>query len=80
MARLSKVQPENSAQETRRIFDAYLKERGKVPNMALTVAHRPEIMTTMNDHFWTVMKTGTVDHKLKEMVAVRVSHLNGCDY
>jgi alkylhydroperoxidase family enzyme len=80
MARLSKVPAETSNPESRRIFDAYLKERGNVPNMALTAAHRPEIMTTMNDHFRTVMKTGTVDQKLKEMVAVRVSHLNGCEY
>jgi len=48
--------------------------------MFRTAAHRPEIMKTMTEHFRTVMTTGTVPRKLKEMVAVRVSHLNRCEY
>ena len=34
----------------------------------------------MTAHFRAVMNTGTVEKKLKEMVAVRVSHLNACEY
>lgn len=78
--RLSKTSLENPDPEAKEIFETYLKERGNVPNMFRTAAHRPEIMKTMVTHFRTVMNTGTVDKKLKEMVAVRVSHLNRCEY
>jgi alkylhydroperoxidase family enzyme len=80
MPRLSKVSTEQADEKTRRIFDQFLEERGNIPNMFRTVAHRPEILRTMTEHFRSVMNAGTVDKKLKEMVAVRVSHLNGCDY
>jgi alkylhydroperoxidase family enzyme len=48
--------------------------------MFRTLAHRPEIMKTMAAHFRAILNTGTVEKKLKELVAVRVSHLNLCDY
>jgi alkylhydroperoxidase family enzyme len=80
MARLTKLSPEQVSDETRNIFDAFLKERGNIPNMFRTVAHRPEIMKTMTAHFRSVMNAGTVERKLKEMIAVRVSHLNHCEY
>ena len=80
MPRLSRISPDQAAPKARKSFDAFIKERGRVPNMFRTAAHRPEIMSTMTRHFQTVMTTGEVDRKLKEMVAVRVSHLNRCEY
>ncbi len=80
MPRLTKLPIEQADATSRRIFEDFMKERGNVPNMFRTVAHRPEIMHTMVEHFRTVMNGGTVEKKLKELVAVRVSHLNGCDY
>jgi len=80
MPRLSKLSPDQGDAATREIFDAFLKERGNVPNMFRTVAQRPELLKTMVAHFRTVMNTGTVDKKLKEMVGVRVSYLNACEY
>ena len=80
MPRLSKLSPDQVDAATREVFDVFLKERGNVPNMFRTMAHRPEFLRTMIAHFRTVMNTGTVDKKLKEMVAVRVSHLNRCEY
>ena len=80
MPRLSKLSPDQADPETREVFDRFLKERGNIPNMFRTIAHRPEIMKTMTAHFRAVMNTGTVDKKLKEMIAVRVSHINRCRY
>jgi alkylhydroperoxidase family enzyme len=80
MPRLSKLSPEQAEDETREVFEVFLKERGKVPNMFRTVAHRPEILKTMTAHFRAVMTTGTLERKLKELISVRVSHLNVCDY
>jgi alkylhydroperoxidase family enzyme len=80
MPRLSKIAPDRADPRARKAFDAFIKERGRVPNMFRTAAHRPEIMATMTEHYTTVMTTGDLDRKLKEMVAVRVSHLNRCEY
>lgn len=80
MPRLSKLSSEQVDGKTLEVFNTFLKERGNVPNMFRTVAHRPEILKTMTAHFRAVMNTGSVEKKLKEMVAVRISHLNQCDY
>ncbi|MGA3212894.1 MAG: carboxymuconolactone decarboxylase family protein [Terriglobales bacterium] len=78
--RISRLGKEQVDPATREIFDGYLKERGNVPNMFRTVAHRPEIFRTMIAHFRAVMNTGTVPAKLKELVILRTSQLNHCEY
>jgi alkylhydroperoxidase family enzyme len=67
-------------EQSQGIFDHYLKARGNVPNMFRTFAHRPEILRTMIAHFRAVMETGTVPAKLKELVIVRTSQINRCEY
>lgn len=80
MPRIPTIAYEQADPAAKEIFDHYLKERGNVPNMFRTVAHRPEILRTMIAHFRAVMETGTVGVKLKELVIVRISQLNHCDY
>ncbi len=57
-----------------------MRARGNLPNMFRTVAHRPEIFETMIAHFEAILHTGTVPLRLKELVIVRTSQLNRCDY
>jgi alkylhydroperoxidase family enzyme len=78
--RISRLDKSQVDQPTAEIYDVYLKERGNVPNMFRTVAHRPEILRTMIAHFRAVMNTGTVPAKLKELVIVRTSQINKCEY
>jgi alkylhydroperoxidase family enzyme len=80
MSRISRLDKDQVDPETSKIFDTYRQERGNVPNMFRTVAHRPEIFRTMIAHFRAVMNTGTVPAKLKELAIVRTSQLNGCEY
>jgi alkylhydroperoxidase family enzyme len=77
ISRLDKSQVDSSTAE---IYDLYTKERGNVPNMFRTVAHRPEILRTMIAHFRAVMSTGTLSAKLKELMIVRTSQINRCEY
>ena len=44
------------------------------------MAHRPELARHSIQLLETAMRTGTVDPKLKELVAVRVSQVNHCYY
>jgi len=78
--RLPPLTPEEAAPEVRRIFNTYLRERGNIPNMFRTVAVRPKHLQTMIAHFRTVMNEGTVPPLLKELLWVRISHLNRCRY
>jgi len=80
MPRISRLEKDQVDQPTQEIYDTYIAERGKVPNMFRTVAHRPEIFRTLIAHFRAVMNTGTVPAKLKELVIVRTSQLNNCEY
>ena len=80
MPRISKLEPSQVDDQVRTIFEAFLKERGNIPNMFRTVAHRPPILKSMIDHFKNVMGTGTLGPKLKELLFVRVSQINHCDY
>jgi uncharacterized peroxidase-related enzyme len=62
------------------IYDRYMRQRGNVPNMFRTLAHRPEILETMIAHMEAVLNTGTLPTRLKELVIVRTSELNRCEY
>jgi alkylhydroperoxidase family enzyme len=78
--RISRLSKDQVDADTGQVFDMYLKERGNVPNMFRTAAHRPEILRTMIAHFRAIMNTGTVPARLKELVIVRTSQLNQCEY
>ena len=78
--RISRLDKSQVDTESGAIYDHYLKVRGNVPNMFRTVAHRPEILRTLIAHFRAIMETGTVPAKLKELVVVRTSQMNDCEY
>ena len=80
MGRIGRLRPDQVGADVRELFEAFLEERGNIPNMFRTAAHCPAILTTMLAHFRAVMGPGTVPVPLKEMLAVRVSRLNDCDY
>ena len=78
--RIPPLTPQQVAPEVRPIFETYLQERGNIPNMFRTVALRPAHLRTMIAHFRAVMNDGTVPAALKELLWVRISHLNRCRY
>jgi len=80
MARIQPLSPESAPAACRDLFQSFLRERGAVPNLFLTLARSPEILKTAFAHFRAVMAEGTVSTRLKEMLFVRVSHLNRCGY
>lgn len=71
---------EGNEPEVQEIFERFLEERGNVPNMFRTMGRLPRHLTSMIEHFTTVMREGEVPRLLKEMISVRVSALNACDY
>lgn len=63
-----------------RIFEKFYAERGNVPNLFRVMGRRPELLTSFNAHFGAVLGEGTVEIRLKELLAVRVSQINECRY
>ncbi len=61
-------------------WEAFFRKRGNVPNMFRTLALRPEIMHALDQAMAAIMGPGTVSVRLKELIVVRVSQVNGCAY
>ncbi len=80
MARVSALEPEKADPSLKDLFADFIKERGAVPNMFRTLAHDPKILQTWFDAFRATLREGEVTTRVKEMVAVRVSHLNQSRY
>lgn len=80
MARISRLGRRDVSEVVGEIYDRYVRQRGNVPNMFRTVAHRPEILQTMIAHMEAVLNTGTLPTSLKELVIVRTSQMNSCEY
>jgi alkylhydroperoxidase family enzyme len=80
MARIRPLEPEEVGPRTQELFESFRRERGNIPNMFRTMALRPEIAETAAAHMRAIFSTGTVDARLKEMLAVRVSQINDCMY
>jgi uncharacterized peroxidase-related enzyme len=80
MPRIARLQRNEVPPKALAIYDRYLRDRGNVPNMFRTMAHRPEIFETIIAHMEAVLNTGTLTKALKELVIVRTSQLNRTPY
>ena len=80
MPRISRLKRDEVSPDAMSIFDRYLRDRGNVPNMFRTMAHRPQIFETVIAHMEAILNTGTLPKALKELVIVRTSQLNRTPY
>jgi len=78
--RISRLNRNQVSDSSLMIYDRVLRDRGNVPNMFRTMAHRPEIFETIIGHMDAVLNTGTLPKALKELVIVRTSQLNRTPY
>jgi uncharacterized peroxidase-related enzyme len=80
MPRISRLNRSEVSPELREAYDKFLRDRGNVPYFFRTLAHRPEIFRTATAHMQAVLNTGTLPTRLKELVVVRTSQINGTAY
>ena len=78
--RVSRLDPASASGPLRAAFDNLIRQRGKVPNLFRVAGHRPDIAATLAAHLDAVMGPGEVPELLKELLSVRVSHINQCRY
>ncbi len=79
-ARVGMLGPTGNEPEVQEVFDRVREARGNVPHMFRSAGRLPRQFLTMYRHFAAVMSGGLLPRKLKELVSVRVSALNGCRY
>jgi uncharacterized peroxidase-related enzyme len=76
MARISLVEPDQAQADVKQIYDTFL--RGKPGNAQKVMAHRPEMLKTFLSFYASVGRS--LDRKLYELIHIRVSIINGCNY
>jgi len=76
MARVSLVQMEDASPEVREIYEQKLK--GKPGNSQKALAHRPEMLKNFLGFYASVGRS--LERKLYELLYIRVSIINGCNY
>ena len=80
MARIEPLPPEEMDAQAQAALAEVQQAREEMTTLMATLAHRPALMTTLAAHIAAVFETGTVEARLKEMLAVRVSQINDCGY
>jgi uncharacterized peroxidase-related enzyme len=79
MAVVSYLANDEVADKIRPIFEGIEKKGGQVPNVLRVMAHNPEMLEAFLGLNATLPKT-KLDGKLRELVYIRTSELNGCAY
>lgn len=78
--RIPRLAVDDAPAELRPTFDAFVRQRGKVPNLFRVAAHAPAFTAKLAALNAEVMGDGEVPVLLKELLSTRVSHINLCDY
>jgi len=76
MARVALIEPQQASPDVQEIFEKVL--RGKPGNIQKALAHRPEMLKNFLAFYASVGRS--LDRKLYELVYIRVSMINGCNY
>jgi uncharacterized peroxidase-related enzyme len=76
MARISYVEPQTASPEVQQIYEHRL--RGKPGSVHKAMAHNPHALTPFLSFYAAV--GASLDRKLWEMVYLRVSFINNCNY
>ncbi len=76
MARVSYVEPKNAPAEVKEIYEQNLK--GKPANVHKALAHLPQVLKGFLTFYPAIGRS--LNRRLYELVYIRVTMLNQCDY
>lgn len=83
MAAIEMISEENATGRVKEIYEEIKDAHGIdfVPNMYKVMASKPSFLEAKWHHIKAVMsETGKLDRLTKEIIAVAVSAVSGCDY
>ncbi len=81
--RISLIKPGDATGDTKVLYDAVDAMLGRVPASYQAMAHSPLVAKMLVPFNAVLQRQGAgsvLETKLKEMVVIKTSHLNGCDY
>ncbi|MED5579785.1 MAG: hypothetical protein VX794_07090 [Nitrospinota bacterium] len=81
--RVTPKDPDKAEGITAKFFDASKKLRGRIPNSVRAWAHIPHIAKFFLPFSITLQREaggGVLSSKIKEMVVIKTSHVNNCNY
>jgi alkylhydroperoxidase/carboxymuconolactone decarboxylase family protein YurZ len=82
MTSIKMIEVEEATGKVKEIYQEIMESLGIdfVPNMYKTMAHKPDFLETHWHKTQAVMAEGKLDKLTKEIIAVAVSAVSGCDY
>ena len=79
MTRLNTVDPTRAEGKAKALLDAVKSKMGVVPNLTKVMANSPAVLEAYLG-FAGAMSGGTLPAKVKELLALDVGQVNGCEY
>jgi len=80
MAIVNPVSNEKAPAELRETYQQLQQRLGKVPNVFAVMAHRPKVLGIFLPLYSEVIQRGTIEPRFKELVYLKTSMTNGCEY
>ncbi len=80
MSTIKPLAKSEASSDVQPLYDNLTKMFGRMPNIFGVMAHRPSAATNFVALMGAVMSEGTVDAKSKELVYLKTSMVNGCEY
>jgi alkylhydroperoxidase/carboxymuconolactone decarboxylase family protein YurZ len=82
MTSIDMIEVDEATGKVKQIYQQIMEEIGIdfVPNMYKVMAHKPDFLEVQWNKTQAVMRTGKLDKLTKEIIAVAVSAVSGCDY
>ena len=78
--KIEPLEKDQAAESVRPIYEGIEKKAGRVNNMVKVMAHKPNVLGPFLDFYKQVWVAGALDPKIKELVYLRTSLMNGCTY
>lgn len=80
MARVKLLEKDEAEGAARRIYEALEKQFGTVIPPMKALAHRPDVLRAVANLTGLLHAPSTIDAGLKELMNLRASQVNGCEY
>lgn len=82
MTSVKMIEPEEAAGKVKEIYQEIMDQFGIdfVPNMYKVMGHKPDFLESQWRKTQVVMRAEKLDKLTKEIIAVAVSAVSGCDY
>lgn len=74
------VAEEKAAADLKPIYEGMKQTFGRMPNFFGVLAHKPEVLKAFLPLYSAVTGPGAVEQKYKELVYLKTSIVNGCEY